>query len=78
MDILLSLLGSESVLKRMNRKYTTTQYKEFVAKLRKAIPTIALTTDVIVGFPTESENDFLESLSFISSVFCLFLFICYN
>ena len=57
--------GSDSVLQRMNRKYTS---KEFVSKLnelRKKLPDIALTTDVIVGFPGETEEEFLETMDTI-------------
>ena len=57
--------GSDSVLQRMNRKYTS---KEFISKLnelRKKLPDIALTTDVIVGFPGETEEEFLETMDTI-------------
>ena len=60
--------GCDTVLKRMNRKYTTQQYKDFVARLRKAVPDIALTTDVIVGFPQETEEEFEETVQFIKDV----------
>lgn len=60
--------GSDSVLKRMNRKYTISQYLEKVAKLREYCPEIALTTDVIVGFPGESEQDFEYTMALLEKV----------
>ena len=57
--------GCDETLKRMNRRYTTAQYKEIVDKLRKEIPNVAITTDVIVGFPGETEEDFNELAEFI-------------
>ncbi|MFH0832362.1 MAG: tRNA (N(6)-L-threonylcarbamoyladenosine(37)-C(2))-methylthiotransferase [Candidatus Aenigmatarchaeota archaeon] len=60
--------GSNRVLKTMNRKYTVAEYKIIVKKLRKAIPEITLWTDVIVGFPGESESDFLKTLSLIKEI----------
>jgi len=60
--------GSTRTLKRMLRRYTRERYLECVDKLRKAIPNLALTTDVIVGFPGESEADFEETLSAVDLV----------
>ena len=57
--------GCDETLKRMNRRYTTAQYKEIVDKLRKEIPNVAITTDVIVGFPGETEEDFNELVEFV-------------
>lgn len=57
--------GSTSVLKRMNRKYTPEEFLKKLQYLRKALPNIALTTDVIVGFPGESEEEFQETVDFI-------------
>jgi tRNA-2-methylthio-N6-dimethylallyladenosine synthase len=57
--------GSNSVLKKMNRKYTKEQYLEKIGKLKQLIPDIAITTDIIVGFPTETEDDFKETLDLV-------------
>jgi threonylcarbamoyladenosine tRNA methylthiotransferase MtaB len=58
--------GSDSVLKRMRRKYTTEFYAEKIERLRVALPDFALTSDVIVGFPGETEEEFQETYDFIS------------
>ena len=60
--------GSSRVLKRMNRKYTREQYLELVRKLRTAVPDITISTDIIVGFPGETEEDFEETLSLVKEV----------
>ncbi len=60
--------GSENVLKLMNRKYTKEEYFNYVSKIREARPNINLTTDVIVGFPGETEEDFLESIEYCKKV----------
>jgi tRNA-2-methylthio-N6-dimethylallyladenosine synthase len=60
--------GSTSMLKRMLRRYTREGYLECVEKLRRAIPGLALTTDVIVGFPGESDADFEDTLSAVREV----------
>ena len=60
--------GSTRTLKRMLRRYTREQYLDCVARLRAAIPDLSLTTDVIVGFPGETEEDFEDTLSAVREV----------
>lgn len=60
--------GSNSVLKRMRRGYTREHYMDLIEKLRAVNPEIALTTDVMVGFPGESESEFLQTLDLIEKV----------
>jgi tRNA-2-methylthio-N6-dimethylallyladenosine synthase len=60
--------GSSRVLKRMLRRYDRARYLEVVAALRRAVPGVALSTDVIVGFPGETEDDFRETLSLVDAV----------
>ncbi|MFA4831524.1 MAG: tRNA (N(6)-L-threonylcarbamoyladenosine(37)-C(2))-methylthiotransferase MtaB [Patescibacteria group bacterium] len=57
--------GCDKILKLMNRPYTTKIFEEKIKKIRKALPDIAITTDVIVGFPGETEKDFRATMSFI-------------
>lgn len=60
--------GSNRVLKRMNRKYTREDYLKLIEKLRKTVPDITLSTDIIVGFPGETNEDFEETLSIVKEV----------
>lgn len=60
--------GSTTILKAMNRVYTAEAYKELVGKIRAAVPEASLTTDLIVGFPGEKEEDFLQLLDFLKEV----------
>jgi threonylcarbamoyladenosine tRNA methylthiotransferase MtaB len=57
--------GSDTVLKRMRRKYTMDFFSERLRKLEKALPDLAVTSDVIVGFPGETEEEFMETYNFI-------------
>lgn len=60
--------GSTSCLKRMGRRYTREEYLEIVARIRAKMPDIALTTDIIVGFPNETEEEFADTLSLAEEV----------
>lgn len=57
--------GCDKTLKSMNRKYTTSEYYELITKLRAAFDNCAITTDIMVGFPGESDEDFKQSLEFV-------------
>ncbi len=60
--------GSDTVLKRMNRKYDTAQYRHVADKLRGAFPGCSITTDIIVGFPGETDEEFLETVDFAREI----------
>ena len=60
--------GSDRVLERMNRGYTRTRYLELIAEIRETVPDIALSTDLIVGFPGETDGDFAETVDMVEGV----------
>ncbi|MEX1376920.1 MAG: tRNA (N6-isopentenyl adenosine(37)-C2)-methylthiotransferase MiaB [Eubacteriales bacterium] len=60
--------GSSKILKRMNRRYDKEQYLDLVDRLKKAVPDILLTTDIIVGFPGETDDDFNDTLDIVKKV----------
>lgn len=60
--------GSDEVLRRMNRHYNRERYMEIVEKLRATCPDLSISTDIIVGFPGETEEDFLDTLSLVLEV----------
>lgn len=60
--------GSDSVLKRMRRKYSCNYYKQKIDKIKKALPGLAITSDVIVGFPGETDEEYMETYKFIQEI----------
>ncbi len=60
--------GSDSVLKRMNRRYSTEEYKNNVELIRKFMPEAGITTDIIVGFPGETDEEFNETVEFVKDI----------
>lgn len=60
--------GSNAILKKMNRKYTREEYKEKIDIIRKYMPNAGITTDIIVGFPGETEEDFQDTLDFVNEI----------
>ena len=60
--------GSDRILKQMNRGYTRAHYLDLIARLKSACPELRLTTDIIVGFPGETDDDFAETLSMVATV----------
>lgn len=60
--------GCDKILKLMNRRYTTSEYKEIVEKLRRAISDVAITTDIITGFPGETDEDFGATIAFAEEI----------
>ncbi len=60
--------GSDTVLERMRRKYSTDFYRKRVAKIQNALPNLAITSDVIVGFPGETDEEFQETVDFIKEI----------
>src|SRR5690606_5628725 len=60
--------GSSNILKKMNRNYTREEYLNLVRRIRKEIPDIGLSTDIIVGFPGETDKDFSDTVDLIKQV----------
>ena len=60
--------GCDETLKRMNRHYTTEEYRTIVQNLRNAFDNAAITTDIMVGFPGETEEEFMQSLEFAKEI----------
>ena len=60
--------GCDETLKRMNRKYTTEQYKKIVEDLRTLYPDVAITTDIMTGFPGETDEEFSKTLEFVNEI----------
>ncbi len=60
--------GCDETLKRMNRKYTTSEYKEIVEGLRSNYPDVAITTDIMTGFPGETDEEFSKTLEFVKEI----------
>ena len=60
--------GSDKILKLMNRKYTRKHYQELVNKIRAIIPSVSITTDIMVGFPTETKDDFMDTYNFVKEI----------
>jgi tRNA-2-methylthio-N6-dimethylallyladenosine synthase len=66
--------GSNGVLKAMNRRYTRESYLDLTAKIRKAMPDLSFSTDILIGFPGETEADLEETLSFMEEVRFLYAY----
>jgi threonylcarbamoyladenosine tRNA methylthiotransferase MtaB len=60
--------GCDATLKRMHRRYTTDEFREIVNGLRNAIPNVAITTDIMVGFPGETDEEFAQTLKFVEDI----------
>ena len=60
--------GSDKILEEMNRKYTVEEYKRIVEEFRKQIPGITIATDIIVGYPTEDDSDFVKTVELVKEL----------
>ena len=60
--------GNDEILQKMNRKYTSAQYLQMVKDLRQAVPEIAITTDIIVGFPSETHEQYLDTVKMLKEI----------
>ena len=60
--------GCDTVLKRMNRHYTSAEYKELVENLRNTFDDVSITTDIITGFPGETEDEFNTTVEFVKTI----------
>jgi len=60
--------GSDPILKAMNRKYTLAEFEAHIEQIRKALPDVSITTDIIIGFPGETEENFLESVETVKRI----------
>lgn len=60
--------GSDRILERMNRRHTIEEYRELITRIRKAVPDISLGTDIIVGFPGETQEDFEQTLDLVREI----------
>ncbi len=58
--------GSDKILKKMNRRYTAEEYKDLFNKMKDRIPNVSITTDIIVGFPGETEEDFQKTIDMVN------------
>ena len=62
--------GSDEILKKMNRRYTISEYKKLFDSIKNKVPNVSITTDIIVGFPNETEEDFQKTLDIVN--YCKF------
>ena len=60
--------GSSNILQRMNRRYTREKYLDLVKKIKRQIPEVSLTTDILIGFPGETEDEFEETVSLMKEI----------
>jgi tRNA-2-methylthio-N6-dimethylallyladenosine synthase len=61
--------GDDSILEKMNRPYTSTDYKNIISSLKEEVPDISISTDIIVGFPGEEEKNFINTLTFFNNAY---------